>query len=297
MQSPIRCRPAAANSTRADALECRDDPWSAFAPRNIWNAWAYTATSRDSIGSALRSGKVVAIRNALQPAVAEAIHAELLTIEDWNFEAQDNSSDIQYKRHLAACDVAKVRGLAATRAGLPMCPPVLSTIHRNLDRDMSFWRQFVLTDLVRWTPMVHHVRHGGGQGPFATWYQDGDFISPHNDVVGQRALSFVLSLTKQWDKALGGSFWWLSDTPHQFAPEFNTLVLFMPSPRSMHLVSPVTKTHGLYHPTGSVGRQRALKARRLAVSGWFEASNPTHSLLVAEHLRAPPSPYLITSGS
>ena len=166
---------------------------------------------------------------------------------------------------------------------------MLSALHAYLHADTGFWQQFPLGKLASWT--------GYTTGSMATWYRQGDFISPHNDMVGNRGVSFVLSMTKGWERDFGGSFYWLNGQSHEVVPEFNTLVLFMPSPRSIHVVSPVT-----YRGARQAHRRRPSKeggdasggwqppkARsRFAVSGWFEFVDPQAMKRGAHYLAAAP---------
>ena len=55
-----------------------------------------------------------------------------------------------------------------------------------------------------------------------------------------RALTFILSLTDDaWREEWGGALWWLNSEPTSFIPRFNSLILFIPSIRTFHMVTPV----------------------------------------------------------
>ena len=71
-----------------------------------------------------------------------------------------------------------------------------------------------------------------------------------------RAVTFNYYLTKQWNEEWGGSFVW--EKPHSvLVPSFNTLVMFLVGPGSMHHVEPVVSEN---------------KIKRLAITGWFHSS-------------------------
>ena len=185
------------------------------------------------------------------------------------------------------------------------CPPLLLAFHSYLAESLDFWAQLPLAELGRWTSTR-------GTGPLATWFREGEYISPHDDQVGLRALSFVLSLTKQWERQWGGAFWWLGGGGAAcLPPEFNSLLLFQPSPLSLHLVSPVSfRQPAGAHPDYSdllAGERNApdeggapppWPRKRLAVSGWFEARDKLHPKLVAHHAGAlrPAEPVLRVDG-
>jgi hypothetical protein len=82
-----------------------------------------------------------------------------------------------------------------------------------------------------------------------------------------RALTFILSLTDDvWREEWGGALWWLNSEPTSFIPRFNSLILFIPSIRTFHMVTPVIGGGEDVHED-----QPHAKYRRLAVSGWFYA--------------------------
>jgi hypothetical protein len=77
-----------------------------------------------------------------------------------------------------------------------------------------------------------------------SWYKLGDFSAPHNDFTQMRSIAFLWNLSKYWDPSWGGAFHWspagnMEDGYHY--PTFNTLLLFLPTPSSVHMVTPVTE--------------------------------------------------------
>ena len=71
-----------------------------------------------------------------------------------------------------------------------------------------------------------------------SWYKEGDHSLPHTDWVGQRTVSYVWHLSKNWKPEWGGALYW-AQNDHAVATypaSFNTLVLFsvMTSRRQLH---------------------------------------------------------------
>lgn len=103
----------------------------------------------------------------------------------------------------------------------------------------------------------------------ATSLQQGDYLSPHNDLLAasgssgsNRRLAFVLHLSHGWGKQCGGAFVWC-DPFEVMQPEFNTLTLFPTSHFSWHYVEPVWRS--------TAGNDSCDDGHRLAWSGWFAA--------------------------
>ena len=193
-------------STESDIRErfdMRHNASNGSMPDNILSAWAYDAQTRKIIGRAVRGGSLVEIRNALHPAIAETLHSELLHRDSWVRENEPNTSNIQFSRHVLYC---------GSRGGSTRCLPVLTALHDNLASDLNFWKQFTLCELRRWSSSV--------DGAHATEYRLGDFISPHSDVMNNRALAFVLSLAKDWDAHRGGTLWCFNGRSVEVVPKF-----------------------------------------------------------------------------
>ena len=258
---PIPCRRLVTDSLITFECQLGNGSWAATPP---FGRWAYSPKKRSEIGRAFRDGKLVHIPSALHPQIAENLHEELIRYRGWTREQQSNTSNIQFNRRVLHCVNAP--------EGRGKCPPLLATFHEYIARDAVFWQQFPIVQLDSWT--------GWTEGPMATWYREGDFISPHSDLANNRAISFVLSLTKGWRESWGGSFWWFNGQPQCMTPAFNSLLLFLPSPKSLHLVTPVTfATRGAVD--SFVVRE---EPRRLAVSGWFTARDPLHMQRTTHYL-------------
>tara|TARA_R100000458_G_C8275167_1_gene250166 strand:+ start:2925 stop:3623 length:699 start_codon:yes stop_codon:yes gene_type:complete len=93
---------------------------------------------------------------------------------------------------------------------------------------------------------------------FASWYDEGDFLSKHSDTNNGK-VGFVLSLTKEWIPEYGGLLhimdkeW--NEVKEVIIPKFNQIVLFdTVNSNSPHFVSEVV-TKGI---------------KRLAYTGWYE---------------------------
>mmetsp|Transcript_31145 Transcript_31145/g.70425 ORF Transcript_31145/g.70425 Transcript_31145/m.70425 type:complete len:184 (+) Transcript_31145:55-606(+) len=103
----------------------------------------------------------------------------------------------------------------------------------------------------------------------------GDFASPHNDYRNGRFTTFVWYLS-EWKNKWGGSFYWSSTETMETGYvdlEYNSLLLFLPSTTSVHLVTPVTQDDG--HP-------------RLTYTGsWLKPSAPLNTDLPIEDMEIP----------
>jgi hypothetical protein len=101
-------------------------------------------------------------------------------------------------------------------------------------------------------------------------YKPADYASPHTDFMQMRSTAFLWNLSKDWDPSWGGAFYWspagnMEDGFHY--PAFNTLLLFLPTPSSVHMVTPVTKN---------------AKGKRLVLGGTFMAGGGKDALTVQD---------------
>mmetsp|Transcript_55679 Transcript_55679/g.120292 ORF Transcript_55679/g.120292 Transcript_55679/m.120292 type:complete len:303 (-) Transcript_55679:392-1300(-) len=222
------CRPSGKDNLGLSCLDVAERSWKS---KRWFNSWAFDESTLMNMGALVRSGKFVRLENALSEEAAEALHAELWHSTTWAREV-NAEPQIQFARHINICEKTQ------------SCPPVLDAFQRLLRTDLQFWSQFCRPELNGW--------NASGS---ATWYRSGDFLSPHTDQVDQRALAFVLGLTKNWNASWGGSLWWLRERPQEFPPTFNTLYLFLPGDDSQHMVSTAIHDSDL--------------ERRLSISGWF----------------------------
>ena len=213
--------------------------------------WAFDGDRTSRIIADLFAGKAVRIFDALSTVAAEVLHEELMEAKTWHLETHGTNvaAGIQHRRHLI-WELSSDHG-----------QPFNAAFKLFMDHDLPFWSSICLTN-------VDTFAHT------ATWYRAGDFISPHSDLYAtreeSRALTFILSLTKGWRPEYGGALWWFDGEPASITPAFNSLVLFVPSPRSWHMVSPVT---GGGEDVHAHHRQPHAPYRRLAISGWFVKRN------------------------
>lgn len=95
---------------------------------------------------------------------------------------------------------------------------------------------------------------------FASWYDGGDFLSPHSDGPNG-VLGFVYNLSKDWKPQYGGNLHFQDNFDQNViqkinVPKFNTLTMFdlATTMGHMHYVSEVVKD---------------VPAKRLAFAGWW----------------------------
>lgn len=96
---------------------------------------------------------------------------------------------------------------------------------------------------------------------FASRYQEGDFLTQHTDHLGNRALAYVLHLSKDWKPEYGGLFLMLNakdrmQVDKTFVPQFNTLLLFNVTAHN--------------HPHVVTDVARGVKHARISVAGWMK---------------------------
>ena len=115
-------------------------------------------------------------------------------------------------------------------------------------------------------------------------YREGDYLLPHNDHDGERALAAVLHLPRDFSADSGGQLVWCRPlTP--IAPERNSLTLF-----NLDVRSSTHYVNRLAPPLGSGGA-------RYALSGWFsslslEGRRNRRAWWARSHRRLPPKPPL-----
>jgi len=72
------------------------------------------------------------------------------------------------------------------------------------------------------------------------WFKQYDYSNPHADT--QYSLQFVWYLSKDWDPTYGGAFYWFPSSTLEGGyhyPKFNALYLMLPTPSTIHAVTPV----------------------------------------------------------
>jgi len=190
------------------------------------------------------------LKNALIPEVAEALYQELSGITDWVREDQEAIREVTDKAAVRQADEYRFKrnyiDLNSDDA-----PPHMRALCAYLrSRECLDW----ISDVSG--RVSNHFR---GR---AAYFDAGDNISHHNDYYVHhtddnktiaRTVTFNYYLTRDWKEEWGGNFVW--EKPYKkIVPAFNTLVMFLVGPGSMHHVDPVVT-------------EAAMK--RLAITGWF----------------------------
>lgn len=197
-----------------------------------------TPESRSAISTALRAGKLVIIRDAVESAFAERTHAALDQATTWKvFEGA--MDDFHYRHHniydpaLFPDEVLSARELFAG-GGTKQLMTELSG--RDCAGDLVFG---------------------------ASRFMPGDFQLPHSDATQEaggnyRAVAYLWHLTKGWEAPWGGQLYW-APTQESLEPAFNVLYLFNVLPGQDHFVCPVSP-----YATG----------KRLTINGWWTGADP-----------------------
>ncbi|MCA9706589.1 MAG: 2OG-Fe(II) oxygenase [Myxococcales bacterium] len=185
------------------------------------------------IGECLRQGRLVVIRDALPSALAERVHAELEAAEAWSV-AELHAPCFGYRRH--------------TVSNPADLPPTVSECAALFDSPAT--KDFI--------GELSGLPCDGEALVVPSWFQPGDYISPHEDCGdGRRTVAYVWHLTRGWDPRWGGHLVWYP-TGTQIEPGFNRLVLFAVG-RGRAL--------GSLHSVSTVSAHA--RQRRLAIGGWW----------------------------
>ena len=189
----------------------------------------------EGISATLQSGGVAIVRDAFRPEFAEMVHAEL-SAKDVPWELNEAYFDDGYHhKHHNCYD----KGLWSARMNM-----TLGVFTHAASKD------FVGT---------LSARDCGGETTGApSWYKAGEHSLPHTDWVGQRTVSYVWHLSKNWKPQWGGALYW-AQNDHAVATypaSFNTLALFSVTTKSAHFVTTVSPHH---------------KGKRLTFNGWWQS--------------------------
>jgi Rps23 Pro-64 3,4-dihydroxylase Tpa1-like proline 4-hydroxylase len=182
------------------------------------------------------------LENALIPAVADRLHAELVQSAYWDRQSIADPGFV-YRRD-------------AIVMGSEHAPEILNDLHAYLSSE----------ECLAWVSEVSGRACDSFQGAAAI-FKPGDQISRHNDkrILTRddgsktvRAVTFNYYLTKQWDARWGGRLIW--ENPYtEILPTFNTLVMFNVGQDTHHWVEPV---------------HDGVTTRRLSITGWFMSTVP-----------------------
>lgn len=177
------------------------------------------------------------IHNALIPAIAEELYAELMVANRWDRQSLVEPGFVYQRDKI---------GMGSAEA-----PPVLNQLHAFLSGE----------ECLKWISEVSGRRCDDFHGAAAI-FKPGDEISEHNDrfiftksdgCKAVRMVTFNLYLTKQWEAAWGGRLVW-KNPRLEIMPSFNTLVLFNVGENTHHWVEPIAP---------------GVTEKRLSVTGWF----------------------------
>jgi 2OG-Fe(II) oxygenase superfamily len=196
-------------------------------------------SAMEEAGARLAGGRLVAIREAFEPAFAERMHRSLDTCTSWRVY-EDYQEHFHYHHHnlykeneyppdLAWCD--KVFSSAATKA---------------------------------WVTQLSGRSCMGPTEFSASWYLPGDHSLPHNDAMAsrddaRRQVAFIWHLAKNWQSEWGGALFWCPKALY-LPPVFNSLLLFNVGPGTRHFVTQVSPY---------------AQGKRLAINGWWTGPGAT----------------------
>lgn len=136
-----------------------------------------------AIGTNLRKGKMIILRNAFKPEFAEYA---------WQ---QMNRSDVEW------------HGKKATYMNVPL-DAKRSTMSPEL---RSVLRIFRHPKSIKFLERISGRNCAGeGSQPGATWYKPNAYAPPHTDFNKHGSVTLNWDLTKDWSKDWGGSFYWVS---------------------------------------------------------------------------------------
>lgn len=214
-----------------------------------------------------RDGRVQ-VRDFLQPACAEALHALLRAREDWLqvLNAADKLFELSRdtRRQMADATRAELDNAvyAQARAGFQyryesIRVPDAAEARRDSGDPLAAFAEWLSTGEAR--AMLRRIV-GADAIAFAdaqaTAYAPGDFLTGHDDAVAgkNRHAAYVLGLTPVWRTEWGGLLLFHDNEVTGFSPAFNTLNLFRVP--QLHSVSEVT---------------RAAAYRRYSITGWLRS--------------------------
>jgi Rps23 Pro-64 3,4-dihydroxylase Tpa1-like proline 4-hydroxylase len=215
-------------------------------------------SNKRQISRALRAGRMVVIPNAVRPKLADAVHRALKQTSAWK-PHQGLYGNFFFSHHNIYDEWAFPKALRAMQAVFT------STATCDLMGELSG------EDCSSVQPAFS-----------ASLYLPGDYSLPHTDSDHSRTVAFVWHLTKHWDRTWGGALYWCPSGV-SLMPSFNTLVLFVVSKASKHIVTTVAP-HARGHRLGVNGwwrgKVRAGRAKEETVRA------PTQSKVLAD-MRAP----------
>lgn len=229
---------------------------------------------RTAIHQQLRDTGRVAIGSALQPDVADSLHACLSTEIPWRLSCYDNRREPRERAlKLAPAELAAMspeQRHALQQQVMRQARDQFQYVYQSFDllegfrnrenpgmfayRLMQYFAEDAFFQFVHDVTGDTAINRIDGH---ATRYAAGHFLKLHGDESSfeQRRFAYVLGMTRDWHPDMGGLLHFLDDRGavcESFTPSFNTLTLFrVPAPHVVSYVAPWV--------TGE----------RLSITGWF----------------------------
>ena len=218
-----------------------------------------------------REDGVLTVEDWLHADFASSLHVHLTQLPDeaWSiltFPSLDKASRTTtplacgdrepvetYKRHANAAHARREFSFILNRLVEDhdaACSCANCTLRRNL----------ALPEVAAFLRGVTGFEIASAKGVFTSWYDEGHFLSPHNDKTNG-TLGFIYHLSKDWKREYGGILVLHDDNDIEriretFVPVFNCVTIF-------NLTTPADHTH-------SVSRVvRRTPNKRLTVTGWW----------------------------
>jgi 2OG-Fe(II) oxygenase superfamily len=212
-----------------DAVTSMDSSHATDATNNLLhylNPKHTEASALDAISRDLQQGKCVVLRDALDPTLAEITHRDLRA-ESAPWELNENYFEDGYAfKH---SNIFKRAGWTA-----------------RMNKTMGI---FESKETKEWLSKLTGRDCSGETTGAPSYYTSGDHSLPHTDWAGQRTVSYVWHLSKDWQPEWGGGLYWCANE-HSKAyhhASFNTLVLFGVTTRSSHFVTTGISLHAYMH--------------------------------------------------
>ena len=138
------------------------------------------------IGEKLRNGQLVVIRNAFREELAEAMHEDLDTTDNWSHHVTASNDGFHYSHH----NVYKYDDYSA------FMNATVAMIENRASQEFM-------------TNLSGRNCYGDSKKSFSvgapSYYMPGDHSLPHTDFVDHRSVAFVWHLSKDWEPAWGGA--------------------------------------------------------------------------------------------
>lgn len=219
----------------------------------VFGGWWGKNTTSQEFSSALASNRAIHIQNFLQPEFAAALHRELYDASDTpafqRYTAARKNYQYRYSAQYAEAEPGSQKGV------FPSLP--LAT---------RFLRALDCRAMKRWLERVAGCKVSGRTAAGATFFQPGDYIGLHTDVMPEtnagdkRRLTYVFHLAKDWQSVNGGDLVFASPTSI-VAASYNTMTIFAVTKAAWHLVTPVWE-------------QTPPDRKRLSIAGWWMSDDP-----------------------